>query len=123
MIETVRARSNDSREAASLLVHSSREAWLRAAAVELASDFDAAGYRMPRMRFAIAFPSTGRFGKRVGECWPDSHSRDQTHEIFIRADQSDPVEVLAILVHEIAHAVVGAEAKHGLLFKRCALAV
>jgi hypothetical protein len=103
--------------------HTTREAWLCAAANSLAIDFADAGYTTPRMRFAIAFPSTGRFGKRVGECWSDSASGDSTHEIFIRADQQEPVEVLGILVHEIVHAVVGADAKHGLPFKRCALAV
>ena len=103
--------------------HTSREAWLAAAAVHLAIDFSVAGYTMPKMRFAIGFRSTGRHGTTLGECWSDKHSRDGTHEIFIRADQSDPAEVLAILHHEIVHAVVGSEAKHGPVFKKCALAV
>ena len=100
------------------------EEWLRAASMEFADDFERAGYEMPsRMRFAIAFPSTGRFGKRVGECWADDISRDHTHEIFIRADRDDPIEVLSILVHEIVHALVGSAAKHGPLFRKCALAI
>jgi len=103
--------------------HIWREEWLAAAAAELSSTFEILDYRMPKMRFAIGFPSTGRFGSAVGEHWSDKHSRDQTHEIFIRADQSDPIEVLGILVHEIVHAVVGSDAKHGPIFKKCALAV
>ena len=79
-----------------------REAWLDAAAGELRRDFRDRGYELPaKIRFALAFPSTGRFGKRVGECWTDTASADGTFEIFIRVDQDDPVAVLAILVHEL----------------------
>jgi hypothetical protein len=81
--------------------------WLLAAAVELAADFGAAGYELPRMRFAIAFPS-----QRAGSANASANAgRTATAAIrrtrFIRADQQDLVEVLAILVHEIVHAVVG----------------
>ena len=101
-----------------------REAWLAAGADLIAADFRVAGYRIPeKMRFSIGFPSTGRHGATLGECWSDTHSRDRTHEIFIRADQDDPVEVLAILMHEMVHAVVGVEARHGPLFNKCALAI
>ena len=104
--------------------HTCREAWLAAGAAQIAPDFRAAGYRIPeKMRFSIGFPSTGRHGATLGECWSDTHSRDQTHEIFIRADQDEPVEVLKILIHEMVHAAVGVEAKHGPLFRKCALAV
>lgn len=99
-----------------------REAWLEAAANELRRDFYDRSYNLPhKMRFALAFPSTGRFGKRIGEHWSPSASSDGTDEIFIRADQDDPVEVLAILVHELVHAAIGSDAKHGLIFSRCAL--
>jgi hypothetical protein len=104
--------------------HTCREAWLAAGAAQIAPDFRTAGYRIPeKMRFSIGFPSTGRHGATLGECWSDTHSRDRTHEIFIRADQDDPVEVLKILIHEMVHAAVGVEAKHGPLFRKCALAV
>ena len=105
-------------------VCATREAWLGAAAGELRRDFRDRGYDLPdKIRFALAFPSTGRFGKRIGECWTDKASSDGAVEIFIRVDQDDPVEVLAILVHELVHAAVGTDAKHGPIFKRCALAV
>jgi hypothetical protein len=104
--------------------HTSREAWLAAGAGHIASDFRIAGYRIPeKMRFSIGFPSTGRQGAAVGECWSATHSHDGTHEIFIRADQDDPAKVLAILTHEMVHAAVGVEARHGPLFRKCALAV
>jgi hypothetical protein len=102
--------------------YDSREAWLRAAANELRPHFEKGGYPLPaNIRFAIAFPSTGRKGKRIGECWHASTSADDHFEIFIRADQSEPVEVLGILVHELVHATLPIAAGHGKLFKAAAL--
>lgn len=50
--------------------HDTRESWLRSATNELRSFFELCGYPIPpNIRFAIAFPSSGRHGKRVGECW------------------------------------------------------
>jgi hypothetical protein len=63
-----------------------REAWLRAGANELRSHFRNCGYELAEnIRYAIAFPSTGRKGKRVGECWHSSTSAHSSYEIFIRA--------------------------------------
>jgi hypothetical protein len=105
-------------------LYDSREAWLRAATDQLRSDFKADGYTVPsNIRFAIAFPSTGRKGNRVGECWASSMSADNHFEIIIRADQSEPVEVLGILVHELVHAVLPIDAGHGKLFREVALKI
>lgn len=102
--------------------YDSREAWLRSATNELRPYFDKVGYPLPsNIRFAIAFPSTGRKGKRIGECWHASTSADDHFEIFIRADQADPVEVLGVLVHELLHAALPIEAGHGKLFKVAAI--
>jgi hypothetical protein len=103
-------------------VHDTREAWLRAATKEyLPPYFERAGYVLPaKIRFAIAFPSTGRKGNRVGECWHPGASADGSHEIIIRADQSEPVKVLGILFHQLTHAVLPPDAGHGELFKAAA---
>jgi hypothetical protein len=104
--------------------HDNREAWLGAATLALGERFTAAGYAVPTaIRVAIGFPSSGRLSSRVGECWSPEASADGNHEIFIRADRSDPVDILAILVHELVHAVVGNAEKHGPRFRRCALAL
>jgi hypothetical protein len=101
-----------------------REGWLRSATNELRSYFTGCGYPLPdKIRFAIGFPSTGRKGNRVGECWHSSTSADDHFEIFIRADQSEPVEVLGVLVHELVHAVVPLEAKHGKLYRAAAVKI
>ena len=102
--------------------HDSREAWLRAATAALRPLFNHLGSPLPdKIRFAIAFPSAGGRGKAIGECWDASASADQHVEIFIRADRSEPVDVLGILVHELVHAALPVDAGHGKLFRALAL--
>jgi hypothetical protein len=104
--------------------HDTRESWLRAATDELRPYFERCGHPLPdRIRFAIAFPSTGRKGNRVGECWHSSTSADEHFEIFIRADQSEPEKVLGVLVHELVHVVVPVDAKHGKQYRAAALKI
>ena len=104
--------------------HETREGWLKAATNELRSYFIGCGYPLPdKIRFAIGFPSTGRTGNRVGECWHSSTSADDHFEIFIRADLSEPEKVLGVLVHELVHAVVPVEAKHGKLYRAAAVKI
>ena len=101
-----------------------REAWLRAGANELRSHFKSCGYELAEnIRYAIAFPSTGRKGKRVGECWHSSTSADSSYEIFIRADLSEPEEVLAVLTKELVHTLLPLDAGHGKLFKSAAMRI
>jgi hypothetical protein len=104
--------------------HDTREAWLRAAANELRPYFKSCGYELPEnIRFAIAFPSTGRKGKRVGECWHSSTSADAAYEIFIRADLWKPDEVLAVLIKELVHTLLPPDAGHGQPFKTAAMRI
>ena len=102
--------------------HDTRESWLRAATILLRPYFESSGYPLPdNLRFAIAFPSTGRRGARIGECWHSSTSEDGNFEIIIRADIADPVEVLGVLVHELIHVVLPIDAGHGKLYRDAAL--
>ena len=101
--------------------HDSRESWLRAGADELRPYFSECGYPLPdRIRYAIAFTSTGRKSKRYGECWHSSASDDSAYEIFIRADLADPLDVLCILVKELVHTALPTGSGHGKLFKSAA---
>lgn len=97
-----------------------RETWLEALTKELEPTFNAHGYTIPRCRFSLGFTSKGRTGKVIGECWTDTVSADQTHEIFIRCDTDDSEAIAATLVHEVIHAVVGIKAGHGKPFERLA---
>lgn len=104
--------------------HGSRESYLRAATNELRAHFEKLGLFLPeKIRFAVAFTSHGKKGKVAGECWHASASDDGHHEIIIRADFSDPAEVLGILAHELVHAALPPEAKHGKLFREAALKI
>ncbi len=100
-----------------------REAWLNHVATALRPLFAGAGASLPAVRIAIAFPSTGRRGKRIGECWDKSASADGTFEIMIRPDVDDPLEACAILAHELVHAAVGIPAGHRKDFRRVAVAI
>jgi hypothetical protein len=104
--------------------HDTRESWLRSATAGLRPYFASCGFPVPEnIRFAIAFPSTGRRGARIGECWHSSMSDDGNYEIIIRADIADPVEVVGVLVHELIHAALPADAGHGKLYRKAALKI
>jgi hypothetical protein len=59
----------------------------------------------------------------VGECWSAECSADGTFEIFIVPTEGETSRIAGILAHELVHAAVGLEAKHGKPFKRVALAI
>ena len=104
--------------------HEYREGWLKAAVTELRPYFDKVGYPLPEnIRLAIGFPSTGRKGKRLGECWHSESSDDNSYEIFIRADLAEPERILPVLMRELVHAALPAGVQHGKLFKGAAIKV
>jgi hypothetical protein len=100
-----------------------REAWLLNAVEHLKPVFERAGYYLPQVRVSVGFPSTGARSRHIGQCWSASASADQTNQIFIAPQQSDPVEVLDTLAHELVHAVDDCKNGHGEKFKEIALAV
>lgn len=106
-----------------MTITNNRETWLAAVAQEMAIWFDELGYPLPPYRCAVGFPSTGRKGNRIGECWDASASADGRHEILIRPDQDDPEFVAGILAHELVHAAVGIPAGHGPKFRAVATAI
>lgn len=107
-----------------MIRYTTREEWLNAVAELARPIFAAAGHELPaRVRISIGFPSTGRRGRRIGECWDAGASADGTFEIFIRPDQHDPEMVAGILFHELTHAAAGLDAGHGPKFRKAALAI
>jgi hypothetical protein len=98
-----------------------RDLWLHHATNLLRPLFDSLDLPLPdAIRFAIAFTSTGRKSKRVGETWHAGASADQSVEIILRADLADPVEVLGVLVRQLVHAALPAEDNHGKRYKAAA---
>jgi DNA-directed RNA polymerase subunit RPC12/RpoP len=101
-----------------------REEWMNAFAKRCRNKFDAVGYPLPEnIRFSIGFPSTGAKGKRIGECWASTASKDGQFEIFVTPFIGDTSRIADIQVHEMVHAAVGLDKKHGKIFKKCATAV
>jgi hypothetical protein len=100
-----------------------REEWLKRVAKEVEPWYDQQGYPLGRYRIGVGFPSSGRKGKAVGECWASDASGDKTCEIFIHPGRDNPIEVAATLVHELVHAAIGQKAGHGPLFKRVAMSL
>jgi hypothetical protein len=108
------------------LKHQTREQWLEAAVRLMAPSFKAKEYEVPAVKVSCGFPSgraLSRKKRAIGECWGKEITVDGVPQIFVSPLMKDSVEVLAILVHEVVHAVVGAAAKHGSKFRKCALAV
>jgi hypothetical protein len=101
-----------------------REEWLQRLAAALGATFAAAGLMVPSaIRYSCGWTSTGRRSRRVGEHWAPAASADGTHEIFVTPRLADPIEVAAVLVHELAHAAVHPATGHGAEFRRAAIAV
>ena len=98
-----------------------REEWLNQAVTELRPVFDAVKFPLPaNIRVTCGFPSRHARARNryIGEHWSGKASEDGTHEILISPVEDDPVQVFAVLVHELAHAATDGDG-HGSLFKRC----
>lgn len=91
--------------------------------------FKSVGYEVPKVRLSCGWPSSRGISAKnrtVGQCWAGEAAADGVVQIFISPyldDVAGPVGVLATLVHEVVHAVVGIKAAHGKLFKKCATAI
>lgn len=98
-----------------------REQWLKLATASLRPMFEQSGLPLPpAIRYAIAFTSSGRKGKALGETWHSPASADGAYEIMIRADIADPLEVLVVLVRQLVHAALPAGEDHGKRYKAAA---
>lgn len=103
-----------------------REGWLVAASELMIPWLKAAGAgKSPKWRVSVGWPlgvrpkRNGQAPKAetIGQCFCHSCSKDGTYEMFISPVLEDTGEVLATLLHELVHAFVGIEAKHGKDFK------
>lgn len=100
-----------------------REEWLNKVAERMAPWYADLGSPLPAFRVSIGFPSQGKRGKTIGQCWDGVASKDKHCEIFLRPDLDDPMVLAATLAHELIHAAIGCQAKHGKAFKRIAVAI
>lgn len=110
-------------------IYNNREEWMLAALPLFAKHFKAAGYEIPTVKLSCGWPHKGGTSEKkrcIGQAWAPEASSDGVAQIFISpwlADAVEPQGVLATLVHEICHAVVGNINKHNKVFGKCARAV
>lgn len=100
-----------------------REDWLLRAVDMLRPIFERAGFFVPPVKVSIGFTSGGTRSRHLGQCWASKCSADGTNQIFISPSESDPVEILDTLTHELVHAVDDCKSGHGEGFKKIALAI
>ena len=101
-----------------VIKYKGREEWLMALAEKLRPLFDQIDVKLPeRYRISLSLMK----GLKVGVCYDVTCSADHTWEILIKIDRADPLEVAAILAHELIHAAIGLDEKHGNNFKKVAL--
>jgi hypothetical protein len=93
-----------------------REAWLSGAVEHFKPDFEVHGYPLKtNVRVACGWPSRRALSPKtpvIGQCFSTTASGDGTNEIFISPILDDPIEVAAVLVHELTHAAVGIKYGH-----------
>jgi hypothetical protein len=104
-----------------------REDWLQRATTLLAEEvFLPAGYTVPAVRVSTGWPSGTKkngSGTTIGQCWYGHAAADGVAQLFLSPLLADTVDVVATLAHELVHATVGPEAKHGKVFRKCALLI
>src|SRR3954470_9240555 len=92
-----------------------REESLQALTARLRPDFGAIGVELPPVRCSCSFAYRG--GRRMlGQCFAGASAADGIPQIKISPLLDDPLEVAAVLVHELIHAC-RPEAGHGPEFR------
>lgn len=99
-----------------------REQWLNEGMELLKNkyfaEYDTTVGRFPeKLRVSVGWC---RSKKAIGECWNPECSTEGAVEMFISPKLGEPVEVLACLLHELIHAFIGNDKKHGSEFKELA---
>lgn len=101
-----------------------REAWLESALPYLHLIFADAGYIVPPVRVSCSFGGGKASAvKAIGQCWPKARSAAGINEVFLSPVLDDPLTVLDVFVHELAHAVDDCQSGHGRGYKKIATAV
>ncbi len=100
-----------------------REAWLQEAASFLIDHMTKQGLPATAARVSCGWPSRGGLSARqavIGQCFSPTICRDGKPQIFISPRLDDSLEVLGTLLHELVHASVGTDKKHGKVFSQAA---
>lgn len=93
-----------------------REEYLMAAVEELRPHFAKQKLEIPPVKVSCGFASKSPL-KTLGECWSAECTFDGTRQIFISPTHKSAVDALGTLAHELLHACLPDDAKHGPKFK------
>jgi len=88
-----------------------REQWLERA-VDVIRASVKKTVQVPPVKVSCSWPGGGDSNKRIGECWATQASKAGINEVFVSPKIEDPVRVLGILCHELAHAVDNCTSGH-----------
>lgn len=106
-----------------LLFHT-REAWLEEVVRQFRGTFETLNLNLPSvLHLSCGLPSKGAFSETrrvLGQHWPASASTDGGHHIFISPLIEDGLGAAGVLLHELVHACLPPDAKHGPQFKAAA---
>lgn len=86
--------------------YETREAWMLAAVDAMRPWYVEIDSEVPPVRISVGWPG-GRSakGKGVrGQCWASHTVADRIPAIFVGPDQSDPLTIIGIILHEMNHA-------------------
>jgi hypothetical protein len=101
-----------------------REQWLNDALALIRERAASVGVTVPAdARVSVGFPGGGSARKRIGECWTRAQSSIGVNEMFISPVVREPVEMLAVLVHEAIHASDDCASGHTGHFRKAATAI
>ena len=102
-----------------------REQWLQAGVAILnAKVFRSADLTAPKdAKVCCSWPGGGSRQKTIGECWSRSASKAKVNEMFISPRLDNPTEALAVLAHEMIHAIDDCKNGHKAPFRKMATAI
>jgi hypothetical protein len=90
-----------------------REEWLIRAAEALGPLLTEQGHELVPMRVSVGWPGGRGPKKNVrGQCWPTGRAEDRVAQIFISPVQADTITTLAVLLHEMVHAIDDCKSSH-----------
>lgn len=99
-------------------IHPTREAWLDAAVVALKPMFAEIARTVPEVVRISTGWSRGAKKNSVGWCWRSDVADDKSSNIFISPTLADPITILAVILHELCHAVDDCKSAHGGDFRK-----
>lgn len=104
-----------------------REEWLTRAANELRewlaeTPMELDDFASRPVMVSVGWPGGKSVNKVIGQCWP-TVSGDGASHLFISPRVYDPIEVLAVLLHELIHAADDCKHAHKGIFVRACKAL